>query len=182
MIDQENIARALHPAGRGDRPLHRKHCGVEHLGVRHPRHLHVAQLAQGPAGVVVNILLRIVRRPVLVIEQRIGDAAIRLIHAQNVTSRREGARFRLGLRLWLVIATLFGGVGTALGRRLLGRHHRRELRAGAGNFAALFLQHAQQVRLRAGTRLVRRKDVGGRSLRARLLDGAFGLQIEVAQE
>ena len=148
VADQENIARAPHSAGRRNRALDRSHAGIEHFGVRHARHHHVAQLAEGPAGIVVDILLRIVRRPVLVIEQCVRDAAIGLIHAQNVTAHREGARLRFRLRLgfWigLVVAAFFRGVAlilTALGWRLLGRHHHGERRAGAGDLAALFLQH-----------------------------------------
>ena len=66
--------------------------------------------------------------------------------------------------------------------RFLGGHHHGERRCGAGNLAALILQHAQQVGLRAGPRIVGWKHVRRRTLGARLLDRPLGLQIKVAQE
>ena len=35
-------------------------------------------------------------RPVLIVEQRVGDAAVRLVHADDVGAGGEGARLRLG--------------------------------------------------------------------------------------
>jgi hypothetical protein len=37
--------------------------------------------------------LRIARTPVLIVEQGVGDAAVGLVHAHDVTAGREGARF-----------------------------------------------------------------------------------------
>ena len=51
-------------AGGGHVALDRLQRRVEHLHVGDPHDLDVEQLAEGPAGVVVRIALRIVRRPV----------------------------------------------------------------------------------------------------------------------
>ena len=67
---------------------------VEHLHISHADRRHVVQLGEGPAGVVVRRPLRIVRAPVLIVEQRIGDAAVRLIHADDVGAGGEGSRRR----------------------------------------------------------------------------------------
>ena len=85
----------LTPPGGGHFALDRLHRRVEHLHVGDAHDLDVAQLAEGPAGVVVRIPLRIVWRPVLVVEQRVGDAAVGLVHAQDVAA--GGERPRLGL-------------------------------------------------------------------------------------
>src|ERR1019366_6730680 len=168
------------------------------------RYLYVAELAEGPAGIVVDAFLRIVGGPVLVVEQGIGYAAIGLVHAQNVTGGGESARLGLGFfgglsgrRFGRSIARSIacrGGIrvpcpcaaastaSTASSARLLGRHHDRNGCGGAGDLAALILQHAPEVGLRAGTRVVGRKHVGGGAFGARFLDGAFRLEVEVAEE
>src|SRR5438045_9419719 len=58
-----------------------------HLGVGRAQRVDGESLGEGPAGVVVGILLRIVRGPVLIVEQRVGDARVRLVHADDVTAR-----------------------------------------------------------------------------------------------
>jgi hypothetical protein len=127
-----------------------------------------------------------------------------LIHAQNVSARRESARLGLGFCLWFACAAIACAISIAIAIRAIRggclgsrsatsaaapprrgffrRHEHRERRAGAGDLAALVLQHPQQVGLRARPRIVRRKHIGGRTLGARLLDGALGLQIEITQE
>src|SRR5207302_1545675 len=57
--------------------------------------LRVEEFGEGPAGVVVRRALRIVGAPVLIVEQRIGNAAVRLIHADDIRTGRERARRRL---------------------------------------------------------------------------------------
>ena len=51
--------------------------------------LHAEEFAEGPAGIVIGSLLRIVGAPVLVVEQGVGDAGVRLIHADDVAGLRE---------------------------------------------------------------------------------------------
>ncbi len=98
VIDQEDLARAFHAAGRLHRAVARRSMAASSTFTSVTRdHLHVAEFAEGPAGVVVDALLRIVGGPVLIVEQRIGDAAVGLIHAQNVAAGGERARLGLGL-------------------------------------------------------------------------------------
>ena len=87
VIDEEHAARAGHAAGRLDVAGDALHRDVEHLGVGRAQRVDGESLGEGPAGVVVGILLRIVRGPVLIVEQRVGDARVRLVHADDVTAR-----------------------------------------------------------------------------------------------
>src|SRR5438876_4070237 len=72
------------------------HRGVENFRVCYSHDLHVTEFAKGPAGIVIHALLRIARTPILIIEQRIGDAAVRLVHANDVAAGWEGALLCLG--------------------------------------------------------------------------------------
>jgi hypothetical protein len=58
---------------------HPLHGGVEHLGVGHPRRFDAEALRERPPGVVVGCPLRIVGGPVLVVQQRVGDAGVGLV-------------------------------------------------------------------------------------------------------
>ena len=79
-------------AARGtDRPGHLLDRRVEHFHVGDADSLDVEQLGKRPAGVVVRRLLRIVGAPILIVHQRIGDAAVRLIHAND---ERPGRKVR----------------------------------------------------------------------------------------
>ena len=69
------------------------HCRRENLDVGNAHNLDVAELAECPTRVVIHALLRIARTPVLIIKQRIGDAAVWLVHAHNVAACRKSARF-----------------------------------------------------------------------------------------
>src|SRR5439155_10146745 len=141
---------AFHAAGRLHRAGDARHGRGEHLQVRDARYLYVAELAESPTGIVVDALLRIAGGPVLVIQQRIGDAAVGLIHADHVAPGRKGAR--LGLRLLVrLLRSIFAGrvaraaASTTAAARLFARHHDSEGLAGARDFATLILQHAQQI-------------------------------------
>ena len=59
---------------------------VEDFRIGDAHHLHVEKFAERPAGVVIGGFLRIVGAPILVIEQRVGDAGIGLVHADDVAS------------------------------------------------------------------------------------------------
>ena len=135
-----------------------------------------------------GVLLRIVRAPVLVVHQRVGDAAVRLIHADDVRAGGEGAARRLrplgGAFALLSCSRRALGppdrtcppgppahpplvVVVCLARRSsLAGHHHRERRRRARDLDALLLQHAQQFRLRAGTRIVGRSTRTPRALRS----------------
>ena len=77
----------------------RLHLGLEDRGVGDANGLDVEEMRERPAGVVIGMLLRIVRRPVLAVEQRIGDAGVGLVHADDDSCRRESASRGLGLSL-----------------------------------------------------------------------------------
>ncbi len=131
---------------------------------------------------------------VLVVEQRVRDAAVGLIHADDVAARREllhlGLRLVVSLGIRLLTSRLRSGFGGPLGRfRLrvsglgfLRRHFHREWRRRARDLDRLPLQHAQQLRLRARPRVVAREDVRRRALDLRLQHGPLALQVEVLQE
>ena len=127
---------------------------------------------------------------VLVIEQRVRDAAVGLVHADDVAARRE--RLRLGLRLLVgrlrrtfsgLVNRLRRGIGGLVGRpRLLHRQRHREGRRRPRHLDRLPLEHAEQLRLRARPHVIGGKDVGGRPLDGRLQDRSLALEVEVLQE
>ena len=162
VVDREDRARPADASRRLEVALHHLDRRVEHLHISDAHDLDVEQLAERPAGVVVRIALRIVRRPVLIVEQRVGDAAVRLVHADEIRAGGEGPR--LGLRLlgvgtltvlrWMLLAIRRRRVRAALAvaRRvvrhltvgaLLSRNRDCERRGRARDFTALQLQHAQ---------------------------------------
>ena len=94
VVHEENGTAARDAALRTHLAADALHRRVEHFQIDDSRRLHVVQLAKGPAGVVIRRLLRIVRAPVLIIEQRVGNAAVRLIHAHDVPAGRERSASR----------------------------------------------------------------------------------------
>ena len=110
------------------------------------------------------MLLRILRRPVLAVEQGVDDARIRLVHAHDVAAGGEGPR----PGLFLVVALFRQGHGDRC--------------AGAADLRMLKLQDAQQLGARAAAPVVGREHVGGRAGLLRFLDRALALQVEVLQE
>src|SRR6185369_9943150 len=150
VIDEENIARAFDAARRLDGAMHGVHGRVEHFDIGDALHFHVAKLAEGPAGVVVDALLGIVGGPVLIVEQGVGDAAVGLIHAHHIAARGVGVGLELGF---------FGGLGggrSVLRRIVLGCGTRGVGRAGAsgigfiGGSAAAAAAAAARRRLLGG--------------------------------
>ena len=133
VIHREGGALPEHAARRRDLPLHQLHRDVEHLDVGDADRLDGKALRKGPAGVVVGARLRLVRRPVLVIEQRVGDPGVRLIHPHDVAAGGEFAgrrrqlhrRERGGGRRRLVGGPSGVGIGTGIDRCHGRRHGRR---------------------------------------------------------
>ncbi len=97
--------RSCRPALRGRRAGVIVALRMDSIG--HAHHLHVEQMAERPAGVIVRMLLRIVGRPELMIEQRIGNARVGLIHAYHDAAGGKG------LLPGLVAALLAGKVQVA---------------------------------------------------------------------
>src|SRR5438045_6977267 len=64
-----------------------------HLGVGRAQRVDGESLGEGPAGVVVGILLRIVRGPVLIVEQRVGDARVRDRKSTRLNSSHLGISY-----------------------------------------------------------------------------------------
>ncbi len=155
------------PRGHVHRGIQLAHRRLQDGVVGDAHHLHVEQVAHRPGGVVVRVLLRILRRPVLAIEQGVGDARVGLVHAHHDAAGGEAAR---GGLVFLAVVAL----------RL--RHADLDRRGAAAQFHMLALQDAQQLRARAGARVVGGEDVGGRAGVLRLLDRALALQVVVLQE
>ena len=100
---QRNLPRIVHRhdiSGPADlarwnsRIRHRLHLRLQNRRIRHAHRRHSKQIRKRPPRVVVRMLLRIVRRPVLPVQQRIRNARIRLIHADHVAPRRKRLRLR----------------------------------------------------------------------------------------
>ena len=89
---------------------HRRHRRLQNRSIRQPDSLHIEELRERPARIVVRMLLRIVRRPVLLVQQRIRHPRIRLVQTDNITARGK---------------SLCGRLITVLRRRNRTRHRRR---------------------------------------------------------
>ena len=176
------------PAGGSHRLGDRIHRRCEDLAVDDAQRFDIEQLAEAPAGVVVRMGLRIVRAPVLAVEKRVGDPAVRLVHAHDVAACRKeahGRRRTLGgrprtaqhstRRKWRGSCRI---VAVGPGRR---ERHREGLR-GARDLDVLPAEHPQELGLRLGAAVVGREDPGRGALAPRLLDRAFGLGVEVRQQ
>ena len=85
-------------AGQRGRIIDRLHAGLQDRRIGHAHDFEIEQMAERPARVVVRMLLRIVGRPELPIEQRIGDARIGLIHAHHDAARGNVSGFGLSPR------------------------------------------------------------------------------------
>src|SRR5208282_5320093 len=135
------------------------------------------QFAERPAGVVVRRFLRIVGTPVLMVEERIGDAGIGLVHADDVGSGRKFTRGRDGCGVFY-----FGALPRRAFCRFLRRERDGKRGGGARDFHLLLFEHLQQSRLEAGARVVRREHVGRRAFGRGLGDRALGLQIKILEK
>src|ERR1700739_3364116 len=102
------------------------------------------------------MLLRIVRRPALAIEEGIGYARIRLIHADNDAAGGEA------FLLWLVAA-------------FFSRHIRGGRVGELLNFNMLALENLQQLNFAIRCCGVGRDDISRRAFESRLLNGALAL-------
>src|SRR5439155_8544913 len=93
VIDHIDAAIAIHSASGAHFAADTFHCRTEHFHVRDANDLYIREFAHGPGGVVIDILLGVVWGPVLIVEQRVSNPAIRLVHAYDVTTGRELSRF-----------------------------------------------------------------------------------------
>ena len=80
--------RRTHRLGDG---IHRRR---EDLALDDAQRFDIEQFAEAPAGVVVRMGLGIVRAPVLAVEERVGDPAVRLVHAHDEAACRREAHGR----------------------------------------------------------------------------------------
>ena len=141
---------------------------------------------------------------VLVVEQRVGDAGIWLVHPHDVAAGRKvalhrcrlltrwrgplrGRRLRRrrspgGSRCRISAPLSPSPAAPAAGRRRPRRHRDGERRGRPRDLNALPLQHAQQFGLRAEARVARRQHVGRRALDLRFHHRALALVVEVAEE
>src|SRR5258708_23867259 len=107
VVDGKNRAFALHAARR----LHfadALHCRVEHLRISHAKYFYVEEFAESPASVVVGSFLRVVRTPILMIEERVGDAGVGLVHADDEAAGGKFARIGLGVFFFFLFLGAFG--------------------------------------------------------------------------
>ncbi len=131
---------------------------------------------------------------VLVVEQRVGDAAEGLVHANDVAAGRELTRLGLLLvrlrragrpgRRWfrLVLRCARRGLTTRGPCLLLHGHVDGERGRGARHLAPLQLQHPEQRGLCPWTRVVGREDIGRGTFDPRLEHRALRLEVEVPEE
>src|SRR5205085_10236476 len=93
------------------------HRGLQDFRIDYANHFYVREFAHGPGGVVVDVGLRIVWRPVLIIEQRIGDTAVGLVHTDDVAAGGKCSLVSFGSGSWrrcwsrAAAGFLFGGDG-----------------------------------------------------------------------
>src|SRR5215469_5396408 len=88
VVDGENCSATGDAAGRSDL-RHLLHGNVEDFGICDTKDFHVEKFAEGPASVIVGSFLRIVRRPKLIVEERVGDAGVGLVHTNDVAAGGE---------------------------------------------------------------------------------------------
>src|SRR5262249_8758917 len=155
---------------------------IEHFCIADPHHLNVAKFAKRPRGVVVDLLLRIVRTPVLIVQKHVRDSAVRLIHSHNVAARRKLASLSIGLLLIvgrLLLRRSGRVVPIATRRSFLLLYGDRERRGCARYLTPLKLKGAEQFGLRAWPGIVGRKDVRRGPFGLWLQDRSLALQVEV---
>src|SRR5271169_1808144 len=103
VLDEEDFALALDSAGGSD-PAHFLHGGAENGEIGDAGGFYVAQRADSPAGVVIGA--GIARAVKLGVEDHIGKAAVRLIHANDVAAGGDD-----GVGGFLFFFGLGGGIG-----------------------------------------------------------------------
>ena len=187
MVDREHRTGAHNAALGANLAGHALHRRVQNLRIGHTDGLRVEPFRERPARVVVRVLLRVVRAPVLVVEQRVRDARVRLVHSDDVRAGRERSRRgRRASACGIRCGTRRGAVGPGSPRRRTCRGARgnrhRERRCRTRDLDGLLLHDAQELRLCAGTPIVGREHVRGRALGARLRHRPLALLIEVLEE
>jgi hypothetical protein len=120
------------------------------------------------------------------IQQHIGDPAVRLVHSNDVTAGWELSS--LGCRFWLLLVVCrfliggSGGVSVSGGRSFLLLYRDRERRGSARYLTTLKLHRPEQFSLAAGPRIVTGKHISSRTFRLWFQDRSLALQIEVVKE
>ena len=159
----EHIAAAVQPrhdaCGIGDR----LHGRLQDRRVGHTGDVDVEQCGKGPAGVVVGVFLRVVWRPVLLVQQGIRNGRIGLVHAHDKTARGKG-RLR--------------GDFTRLAAGNRHRCRRRELL----QLHMLALEYGQQLHLPVGFGFAGRQNIRGGAGKSWPLDGTLALGVVVLEE
>ena len=194
VVDRKHGAGAIHATRCGDRARHRCHRNLEDHGIYDTRCLHGERFRERPPRVVVRVFLRIVRAPVLIVENCVGDSRVRLVHPNDVRACRELALLRCwrARRIWRSASAWCSTAGCSVApapsttarrcSRATDRHRHRELGGGARNLHRLLLQHAQQVHLRSRARVVGGEHICSGAFRRRLENRPLTLFIEVAQQ
>src|SRR5581483_3362453 len=138
VVNDEDRSGALYSSRRFYRPGNFLDRHVKNFDIGHALDANVAAFPKCPACIIVNLLLRIVGAPVLIIEQFVGYATVWLIHSNDVTAGRELTS--LSLRFLILLAVSISGAGSS---RSLGRNSNRELSRCSRNFASLHLKQPQ---------------------------------------
>ncbi|NBS60061.1 MAG: hypothetical protein EBS65_24095 [Betaproteobacteria bacterium] len=152
VVDGVDHSRPSDAARRRQRTGDQLHRHVEDLAISNANGLHGETFREGPARVVVRGLLRILRAPVLIVEERVGNTRVRLIHADDVAPRWELTRFRRR-RLGRVDGTTASTTTSGGRSRTLHRHLRGERRRGTRDLDRLLAHHLEQLGLGAGARI-----------------------------
>src|SRR5439155_10786670 len=92
MIDEISRTSSDYRTRRADFTVDAIHGRVKDLRVNYTNSRNIRELAHGPGGIVVNLSLRVVGRPILIIQERVGDAAVGLVHANDITAGGKRAR------------------------------------------------------------------------------------------
>ena len=145
---------------------HRLHLRLQNRSIRHAHRRHSKQIRERPPRIVIRMLLRIVRRPILPVQQRVRNPRIRLIHPDHIAPRRKRLRLR---RIRLLICLL---------RRLIGNRHGFRKPA---HLHMLQRHHPQHLRAPARRLPFRRNHVRRRPCALRLLNRPLRLQVKVLQ-
>src|SRR5688572_30373335 len=100
VIDQVDRASARYASRRTHVASHSRDRRLQHLCVGDAHNFNIPEFTHGPCGVIVNVRLWIVWRPILMIEQSIADAAVRLVHADDVAAGWESSIFSFRRGCW----------------------------------------------------------------------------------
>ena len=189
VIDQIDRAAAVNGAGRLHIALYQIHWRAQDLHICDADNLHIAWFSHCPRRIIVDISLRIVGRPVLIINQRVGYATARLVHAHDV---RAGGNF-----LSSVFDSFFGvaaGDGLAVAAGAAAGLSSPSLsspffftvtvKAAVARLISTpcACSSAEQFGLVAGPRIVAGQNISRGSFIVWLSDRTFALQVKVLQK